>query len=183
MPFGVEQCFGGGGIDRPIVEETDMGKQFLDLLGKGDARTQQLFDMIQPLLGQAGGQAGDILSGGVGPYAPAIQAAIGSAGQQLSQSTARSEEDWNRMGITGTDYARLSADTARAGGQQIAGIAPAITGPILSQIFAALTGTQAQAVQAQGQALGAGAGVTGAAIQPIKGEVPSLLGGIGLDRL
>lgn len=178
-----DACLGGGNINRPSVEGTQIGQQFIELLSKGDVRTQQMFDMIQPLMGQAGGQAADILAGGPGPYTPAIQSAIGGAGQQLSQSTARSQEDWDRMGITGTDFARLSADTERAGGQQIAGIAPAMTAPILSQIFAALTGAQAQAVQSQGQGLGAAAGVTGTAIQPIKGDPWTLLGPLGLDKL
>ena len=161
---------GAKGVDRPQTEDTVIGRQFIDLLGKADARTQQMFEMIQPLLSTAQGQASDVLAGGAGPLTPAIQSALGGASQQLSQSTARSEEDWNRMGITGTDYARLSADTARQGGQQLAGIPSTFTGPLLAQIFAALTGTQAQAVQAQGQALGAGAGVTSSAIQPIRGR-------------
>ncbi len=178
-----ETCGGGGNVDRPSSEGTDIGKQFLDLLGKGDARTQQMFYMIQSLPGQAGAQASDILAGGPGPYTPAIQTAIGSAGQQFSQSTDQAEQGWNRMGITGTDYARLSSDNARTGGQQIAGIPSAMTGPVLQQIFAALTGSQAQAVQSQGQGLSTAAGVTGAAIQPIKGDPATLLGGIGLDKL
>ena len=174
---------GGGNIDRPDVGDTQIGTQLLDLLGKADTRTQSMFDMIQPLMGQAGGQAADILAGGPGPYTPAIQSAIGSAGSQLSESTDQSEQQWNRMGITGTDYAKLSADNARTGGQQIAAIPSAMTSPILGQIFSALTGSQAQAVQSQGQGLGAAAGVTGSAIQPIKGDPFKLLGPLGLDTL
>lgn len=175
---------GAKGVDRPQTEDTVIGRQFIELLGKADRRTQQMFDMIQPLLGTAQGQAGDVLAGGSGPFTPAIQSAIGSTGQQLSQSTDRAIEEWNRMGITGTDFARLSADAERAGGQQLAGIPSTFTGPLLAQIFAALTGTQVQAVQAQGQGLGAAAGVTGAAIQPITGrttaqDIANILQGAG----
>lgn len=161
--------FCGGGISRPEATETGIGKQFIDLLGKADKRTQEIFNMIQPLLGTAGGQAADVLAGGPGAFTPAIQSAIGSAGQQFSQTTEQLEQQLNRTGITGTDYARLIADNARAGGQQIAGIPSTFTMPLLQQIYAALTGSQVQAVQSQGQGLSTSAGVTGAQITPIRG--------------
>lgn len=162
--------FCGGGVSRPDAVDTGIGKQFVDLLGKSDKRTQEIFNMIQPLLTTASGQASDVLQGGVGPMAPAVQAATGSAQQALSQSMMQNREDWNRQGITGTDYARLNADQLRQGGQQISGIPSQFTQPLLTQIFAALTGSQAQAVQSQQGGLSTAGGVTSAQIQPIKGS-------------
>lgn len=177
---------GGGakGVDRPDVEDSVVGQKFVDLLGKADTRTQQLFDMIQPLLGTAQGQASDIISGEAGPFIPAIQSAVASGQGNLAQSMAQTQEQMNRMGITGTDFARLSADQLRQGGQQIAGIPSQFTQPILNAIFQSLTGTQGQAVASQGQGLAAAGGVTQSAIQPITGrttaqEVAGVLQGIG----
>lgn len=161
--------FCGGGVSRPSVESTQVGQQFLDLLGKADTRTQQLFDLMQPLLGTAQGQASDILSGEAGPFAPAIQASMGQAQGALSQGLTQQQEQWNRMGITGTDFARLTADQERQGGQQIAQIPGQFTQPILQAIFQALTGTPGLAVQGQQGALSGAGGVAGAAIQPIRG--------------
>lgn len=161
--------FCGGGVSRPDATDTGIGKQFIDLLGKSDNRTQQIFDMIQPLLGTAGGQASDVLSGLAGPFAPAIQSAMGGSRQALSQSLAQNQDQWNRAGITGTDYARLTADQTRQGEQQIAGIPSQFTQPLLSQIFGALTGSQANAIQSQGQGLSTAGGITSAQITPVRG--------------
>jgi len=54
--------FCGGGVSRPSAEDTVAGQQFFDLLKKGDTRTQQLFDLMQTLLGTAAGQAGNIMA-------------------------------------------------------------------------------------------------------------------------
>jgi hypothetical protein len=161
---------GAKGVDRPAVEDTKIGKQYLELLGKADKRTQQMYDLIEPLLGTAKGQASDILAGLSGPYTPAIQAAMGSSRQALSQSNALNSEDWNRMGITGTDYASLMANQTRQGEQKIAEIPGSYTTPVLNAIFAALTGTQATATTSQGNALNSAAGVTSSAISPITGK-------------
>lgn len=161
--------FCGGGISRPDPSESTVGKQFIDILGKADARTQQLFDLMQPLLGTAQGQANDMLSGQVGPFAPAIQAAMGQAQGALAQGLSQNQEQWNRQGITGTDYARLTSDFERQGGQQIAGIPSQFTQPILQAIFQSLTGATGLAMQGQAGALSSAGSVTGAGIQPIKG--------------
>ena len=175
---------GAKGVDRPAVEDTEIGKQYLDLLGKADTRTQQMYDLIEPLLGTAKGQASDILAGLTGPYTPAIQAAMGSSRQALSQANALNSEDWNRMGITGTDYASLMANQTRQGEQKIAEIPGSYTTPVLNAIFAALTGTQATATTSQGNALSSAAGVTSSAISPITGrttsqDIAGILSGLG----
>ena len=161
---------GAKGVDRPAVEDTAIGTQYLELLGKADKRTQEMFDLIEPLLGTAKGQASDILSGLSVPYTPAIQAAMGSSRQALSQSNALNSEDWNRMGITGTDYASLMANQTRQGEQKIAEIPGSYTTPVLNAIFAALTGTQATATTSQGNTLASAGGVTSSAISPITGR-------------
>lgn len=161
--------FCGGGVSRPQAEDTAVGQAFIDLLGKADTRTQQLFNLMQPLLGTAQGQASDILSGMSGPFTPAIQAAMGQSQGALNTSMTQNREDWNRMGITGTDFASLEANQLREGGQQIAGIPSQFTQPILQMIFQSLTGAPGLAIQGQTGALGAAGGVTGAQIQPIRG--------------
>src|SRR6266699_2096907 len=161
--------FCGGGVSRPDVADTTIGKDYLALLGKGDVRTQQLFDLMMPLLSSAGGQMGDILAGGSGPFAPAIQAAMGQAQGEASQGLASQQEQWSRMGITGTDYAQMSANQERQAGQQIAGIPGQYTTPMLTMMFQALTGAPGLAIQGQGQGLSSAGGVTSAQIQPIKG--------------
>ena len=161
---------GAKGVDRPLAEDTKVGQEYLKLLGKADTRTQEMFDLITPLLGTAKGQASDILAGEAGPYTPAIQGAMGSSRQALSQSNAANSEDWSRMGITGTDYAQLMANQTRQGEQKIAEIPGQYTTPVLNAIYAALTGTQATATTSQGQALSTAAGVTSTATSPITGR-------------
>lgn len=162
--------FCGGGVSRPGVEDSTVGQQFIDILGKADTRTQELFNMIQPLLAQAGGGVQELLTtGGIGTQIPAIQAAIGSSRSALNASTRQAQEQSSRAGITGTDYARLVADQTRQGEQQIAGIAPGYAQQVFQALVQALTGTQGQAVQSQQGALSAAGGVTQAGIQPIRG--------------
>lgn len=162
--------FCGGGVSRPHVDETTIGKSFLGLLGKADKRTDELFNLMAPLLKTASGQAGDILSGSAGPMTPAIQTATTGAMSNLSNTLTQTKENLDRMGITGTDAAKIMTDTERQGGQQVASIPAQFTTPILQQIFQALAGTPALAVGSQGAALSSAGGVTSAQIQPIKGD-------------
>lgn len=162
--------FCGGGVSRPSAEDTTVGQAWLDLLGKADTRTQQMYDLIEPLLGTAQGQASDILSGLTGPYTPAIQAAVGGSRQALSQANMLNSEEWNRMGITGTDYAQLMANQTRQGEQKIAAIPGDYTTKVLDAIFSALTGTQTTATSSQTGALSSAGGVTSTATTPITGK-------------
>src|SRR5437773_1802318 len=156
--------FCGGGVSRPQVEDTQIGQRYLDLLGRADTRSQQLFDLMQPLMQTAQGQGADILAGGAGPFAPAIQAAMGQAQGEASQGLSSQQEQWSRMGITGTDYAQMSANQERQAGQQIAAIPGQYTTPILQMMFQALTGAPGLAIQGQGQGLSSAGGVTSAQI-------------------
>ena len=162
--------FCGGGVSRPAVDDTRVGQDFLDLLGKADKRTQELYNLMSPLLRTASGQAGDILAGGSGAFTPAIQSAMGQAQGTLSNALSNTSEQLSRMGITGTSAASILSDAERQGGQQIAGIPSQFTTPVLQGIFQALTGTPGLAVQGQTGALGAAGGVTGAQIQPVPGR-------------
>jgi len=175
--------FCGGGVSRPSAQDTAIGQQFMSLLNRGDVRTQQLFDLMQPLLGTAQGQASDVLAGLSGPFTPAIQSAMGQAQGEASASLQSTRDQLNQMGITGTDYANILANQQRQAGQQIATIPSTFTQPVLTSIFQALTGTPGIAMQGQGGLLSSAGGVTSAQIQPIRGANASAfmpqIGGTG----
>lgn len=132
-----------------------------ELLQGLNSRSSELFDLARPLLEKAAGNVSELLStGGTGAQIPAIQQALASSRAAGSTAVRQAQEQGNRAGLTGTDYAGSVADLMRQGEQNAAGVPSQMSWPVISNYLQSLGNAPQTGLSGIGQAAGVSGGVT-----------------------
>lgn len=123
-------------------------------------RSSELFDLARPLLQKAAGNVSELLStGGTGAQIPAIQQALASSRAAGSTAVRQAQEQGNRAGLTGTDYAGSIADLMRQGEQNSASVPSQLSWPVISNYLQSLGNAPQTGIQGLSSAAGTAGGI------------------------